>query len=113
QPYWESVRQEFFLPYELSLESLAVPFDHLWNETVPGSESKTGDTVLIEFIWGALQDKLPLLPFAQTCSLGSAIRALDEVLEKLGPHQDFYRSILAQCLEVIGSTPGSAEEYRT
>lgn len=113
QPYWESVGREFFLPFELSLEALAVPLDHLCSEGLRSSESRTGDTVRLEFIWGALQDKLPLLPFEQAHSLGSAIRALDEALDKLGPHQDLYRSILAQCLEVLGSNTGAAEAYRT
>jgi hypothetical protein len=112
QPYWEWVREEFSLLYELSLEALAVPFDYLWNEAVPPSESRTGNTAQVEFIWGALQDKLPLLPSAQTNSLRSAISALEKVLDKLGPRQDFYRSILAQCLEFI-DLAGAAEAYGT
>jgi hypothetical protein len=113
QPYWESVRREFGLLFELSLDALAVPLDHLCSEELRSSEGITGDTVLLEFIWGALQDKSPLLTLQAGRSLGSAIIALNKVLDTLGPNQDIYRSILAQCLEVLGSNTGAAEAYST
>lgn len=100
---WRWLR-DYFWQFELSLDALAeswLPFDHLYAQD---SEHFDSATVLC-FIWGALQDEPSSLvgkPYDRD-ALRNAARALDDLVGKPSPHQDFFLSILAQCREALVS----------
>lgn len=101
-PKWRDLREA--VPcFPVSAEALYMLQDLMEGTSIPNK---------LQFIWGALQDEIPSLDFAQHCALSSVATELSKMLGRLGLLQAFYTSILAQLLEAAGQPLQAAHAYQ-